>query len=458
MAARTSIFVCSSCALETARWAGRCPACGEWNTLVEEPRAPGLLHARGARARRPTPSPAPPVALADVAATEHERLSTGIGELDNVLGGGIVPGSLLLIGGAPGIGKSTLTTMALANLVAAGRRTLYVSAEESAAQIRLRAQRLTHGAALQIPVVAETDLETVLATLERERPDVCVIDSVQTLHCAEVSSAPGSVAQVREVAGEIMRVAKGLRTAVLLVGHVTKDGALAGPRVLEHLVDCVLQFEGERERTYRTVRAIKNRFGSTNEAGVFEMRDQGLVEVLDASARFVAEATRAPGSVVLCAIEGSRPLLVEVQALVCRSELVSPRRVVAGLDRNRVALVLAVLGRHGGLGLGAADVFLNVAGGLRVDEPGADLAVALAVASAAKRITLTGAGGERPLSCFGELGLAGELRTVAHGERRLAEAAKFGLLPVLEPGAHRTLRSALASALTASDRPAARAA
>ena len=283
-----------------------------------------------------------PVPLRSIATEERDRLNTGIGELDSVLGGGIVPGSLVLIGGAPGIGKSTLTTMALANLVAAGRRTLYVSAEESAAQIRLRAQRLTEPSALDIPVIAETDLHTVLATLEAERPEVCVVDSVQTLHSAELSSAAGSVAQVREVAGEIMRVAKSLRIAVLLVGHVTKEGALAGPRVLEHLVDCVLQFEGERERTNRTVRAIKNRFGSTDEAGVFEMRDHGLVEVLDASARFVGEATRAPGSVVLCAMEGSRPLLVEVQALVSSSELVPPRRVVSGLDRNRVALVLAV--------------------------------------------------------------------------------------------------------------------
>ena len=234
-----------------------------------------------------------PVALREVRADDHRRLSTGIGELDNVLGGGIVPGSLVLIGGSPGIGKSTLTTMVLANVCAAGRQTLYVSAEESAAQIRLRAQRLRGGDALAVPVIAETDLETVLATLEQERPEVCVIDSVQTLHSAELSSAAGSVAQVREVADGIMQVAKRLRIAVLLVGHVTKEGGLAGPRVLEHLVDCVLQFEGERERTYRTVRAIKNRFGSTNEAGVFEMRDDGLVEVLDASARFVAEATRA---------------------------------------------------------------------------------------------------------------------------------------------------------------------
>jgi DNA repair protein RadA/Sms len=447
----SSIYVCSACGYETARWAGQCPGCGEWNTLVEEVRAAGGRDRRGgsARSRRGGGSgvASTPVALADVAAVEETRLSTGIGELDNVLGGGIVPGSLVLIGGAPGIGKSTLTTMALANLVAAGRRTLYVSAEESAAQIRLRAERLSAGEPLRIPVVAETDLETVLATLEREHPEVCVIDSVQTLHSAELTSAAGSVGQVREVAGEIMRLAKARRIAVLLVGHVTKDGALAGPRVLEHLVDCVLQFEGERERTYRTVRAIKNRFGSTNEAGVFEMHDHGLMEVLDASARFVGEATRAPGSVVLCAMEGSRPLLVEVQALVSSSELVPPRRVVAGLDRNRLALVLAVLGRHGGVGLGAADVFVNVVGGVRVDEPGADLAVALAVASAAKRSALTSAATNRPLACFGELGLTGELRTVAHADRRLAEAAKFGLVPVIEPGGHKTLRAALGTAL-----------
>ena len=398
-----------------------------------------------------------PVPLRSIATEERDRLNTGIGELDSVLGGGIVPGSLVLIGGAPGIGKSTLTTMALANLVAAGRRTLYVSAEESAAQIRLRAQRLTEPSALDIPVIAETDLHTVLATLEAERPEVCVVDSVQTLHSAELSSAAGSVAQVREVAGEIMRVAKSLRIAVLLVGHVTKDGALAGPRVLEHLVDCVLQFEGERERTYRTVRAIKNRFGSTDEAGVFEMRDHGLVEVLDASARFVGEATRAPGSVVLCAMEGSRPLLVEVQALVSSSELVPPRRVVSGLDRNRVALVLAVLGRHAGIGLGAADVFVNVVGGVRVDEPGSDLAVALAVASAAKRAVLAGPSGG-PLACFGELGLTGELRTVAHADRRLAEAAKFGLAGVVEPEGCRTVRAALRAALGAGAAEAARAA
>jgi DNA repair protein RadA/Sms len=443
MARSGSIFVCSACGNESARWEGRCGGCGEWNTLVEEVRARDeRARGSGGRGRAVTP-----VALGEIQAGELPRMGTGIGELDAVLGGGLVPGSLVLIGGAPGIGKSTLTTMALANLLDSGRRTLYVSAEESAAQVRLRAERLSTPGALRIPVIAETDLHAVLATLEAERPDVCVIDSVQTLHSGELTSAAGSVAQVREVAGELMRVAKARDIAVLLVGHVTKEGSLAGPRVLEHLVDCVLQFEGERERTYRTLRAIKNRFGSTNEAGVFEMRDDGLVEVIDASARFVGEATRAAGSVVLCAMEGSRPLLVEVQALVSSSELVPPRRVVAGLDRNRVALVLAVLGRHAGIGLGAADVFVNVVGGIRADEPGADLAVALAVASAAKKIALADEDG-RPLACFGELGLTGELRTVAHGKRRLAEAAKFGLGGVIEPGSHATLRSALASALT----------
>jgi DNA repair protein RadA/Sms len=445
MARPTTVHVCSACGHETPRWAGRCPGCGEWNTLIEQPVARAAGGAGGGR-RRGAGVAVAPVELGDVAANEQVRLSTGIGELDNVLGGGIVPGSLILIGGAPGIGKSTLTTMVLANLLAAGRRTLYVSAEESAAQIRLRADRLSAKAALRIPVIAETDLHTVLATLEQERPEVCVIDSVQTLHCSDLSGAAGSVAQVREVAGEIMRVAKARGIAVLLVGHVTKDGALAGPRVLEHMVDCVLAFEGERERTYRTLRALKNRFGPAHEAGVFEMRDHGLVEVLDASARFVDEATRAPGSVVLCAMEGSRPLLVEVQALVCRSELVPPRRVVSGLDRNRVALVLAVVGRHAGIGLGTADVFINVVGGVRVDDPGADLAVALAVASAVKRSELRGSAGG-PLACFGELGLTGELRTVAHGDRRLAEAQKFGLTPVVEPDSHATLRSAFAAAL-----------
>jgi DNA repair protein RadA/Sms len=384
------------------------------------------------------------------------RLSTGIGELDRVLGGGLVPGSLVLLGGSPGIGKSTLTNMALGHIAQAGHRTLYVSAEESAEQVRLRAERLewdpAHptNPALLVPILAETDLEVVLRTIAGEAPAVCVIDSVQTLHAPELTGAPGSVGQVREVAAGLMEHAKSHRVAIVLVGHVTKDGALAGPRALEHLVDCVLQFEGERERPYRELRALKNRFGSTNEAGLFEMRQGGLVEVLDASARFVAEATRAPGSVVLATMEGSRPLLVEVQALVAPSELEQPRRVVSGLDRNRLALVLAILGRHGRLGTGGADVFVNVVGGVRVDEPGVDLAIALAVASASRGIPLRGS----PRACFGELGLTGELRWVGHPERRLEEASRHGLRDVVAPpgsGASAceaaTLREALAQAL-----------
>ncbi len=441
MARSATIFACTSCGHESPKWHGRCPGCGEWNTMAEEKRASAPAgRGSGGGAARSAGRALTPVPLGQVEAPKVARLRTGIGEFDRVLGGGLVPGSLVLIGGAPGIGKSTITTAALANLSAAGHKVLYVSGEESAAQVRLRAERLgTH--ALGVPIVADTDLERVAATLEAERPDVCVVDSVQVLYDPALTGAPGSVSQVREVAGRLMRIAKERGIATLLVGHVTKEGSLAGPRVLEHLVDCVLSFEGERERTYRTLRALKNRFGSTNEVGVFEMHEEGLVEVEDASARFVNEATRAPGSVVLCAMEGSRPLLVEVQALVAPSELVPPRRVANGVDRNRLALVLAVLARHTGVSLGSADVFVSVAGGVRVDEPGADLAIALALASAAKGITPAV---DRPLAAFGELGLTGELRHVGHADRRTAEARKFGLESVIQPSDRiRTLRQAL---------------
>ncbi|MBF6620246.1 MAG: DNA repair protein RadA [Patulibacter sp.] len=482
MARAATVHVCSACAHESPRWLGQCPGCGAWGTITEE-RASRPTGGRGGspssgatRGRSSSGVPAAtPTRLRDVTAPRVPRLRTGLVEVDRVLGGGLVPGSLVLLGGSPGIGKSTLLNTVLGHLQGAGSRTLYVSGEESAAQVRLRAERLAvppssgdGGAgqdadpvglesALDVPILAETDLPTVIATIEAERPDVCVIDSVQTMHDPDLSGAPGSVSQVREVAGRLMEVAKRLDVATVLVGHVTKEGALAGPRVLEHLVDCVLQFEGERERTYRTLRASKNRFGSTNEAGVFEMRGAGLVEVLDPSARFVGEATRAAGSVILCAMEGTRPLLVEVQALVSPSELVPPRRVCNGIDRNRLALVLAVLSRHAGLSTSTHDVFVNVVGGVRCDEPGADLAVALAVASAARGIvpTIPGPSGpsengepeDLPVACFGEVGLTGELRGVAHADRRLAEARKFGLGGVVQPERQPTLRDALRSAL-----------
>jgi DNA repair protein RadA/Sms len=470
MPAKT-IHGCSQCGFQSPQWHGQCPGCEAWNTLVEESVPAARVDGRpdDRRRRRPPAGSGSssvgrlaPRPLEEVGVEPVKRLSTGIGELDRVLGGGLVPGSLVLLGGSPGIGKSTLTNMVLGHLLADGRRTLYVSGEESAEQVRLRAERLGSGPshpALRVPILAETDLDAVLDTIAAEAPEACVIDSVQTLNAAGCSGAPGSVGQVREVAAQIMALAKERGVAVILVGHVTKDGALAGPRVLEHLVDCVLQFEGERERPYRELRALKNRFGSTNESGLFEMRQGGLVEVLDASARFVAEATCAPGSVVLAAMEGSRPLLVEVQALVAPSELEQPRRVVSGLDRNRLALVLAILHRHGRVATGGADVFVNVVGGVRVDEPGCDLAVAIAVASAARGTPVRGA----PRACFGELGLTGELRWVGHPERRLEEAAKHGLEGVIAPmesggeaSEAATLRQALVAALPTEQRGPAR--
>jgi DNA repair protein RadA/Sms len=458
-----SHFVCQECGHSALAWTGRCPGCGEWNTLVEAQRS----ERRRASGRKPAATggaPSKPVPLREVKAPQADRLLTRIDELDRVLGGGLVPGSVVLLGGSPGIGKSTLTGMALGNLAVRGGKVLYVSGEESAAQVRLRAERLGDGS-LSVPVLAATSVEAVVATLEAERPAVCVVDSVQTLHTEGMTGAPGSVGQVREAAGAITEVGKRNGTAVILVGHVTKDGSVAGPRVLEHLVDCVLLFEGERERSYRTLRALKNRFGATSEVGVFEMRSGGLVEVADPSARFVGEASDAPGSCVLCSMEGTRPLLVEVQALVAPTEIIPPRRVATGIDRNRLAMVIAVLARHGGPSLASADVFVNVAGGVRVDEPGADLAVALALASAHRGQALAGPDG-RPLACFGEVGLTGELRFVAHPERRVAEALKFGLAPVVGPeageaveglAAHGTLRSAL-RATAAEPKPAARAA
>jgi DNA repair protein RadA/Sms len=426
MAGKDSQYRCSDCGHASLTWTGQCSGCGAWNTL-EKVSAPAA--SRAVRGGRGKPRSAPkPVPLREVKAERSSRLGTGITELDRVLGGGLVPGSLVLLGGAPGIGKSTLAGMALANIAGAGNEVLYVSGEESAAQVRRRAERLGEDA-LSVPMLAEPSLESVLGALEAERPAACVIDSVQTL--AVPDTAPGSVGAIREATSALLETAKRLEVTLILIGHVTKEGSLAGPRALEHLVDCVLHFEGERERTFRTLRALKNRFGATSEVGVFEMKQGGLVEVVDPSARFVGEARPAPGSVVLCSMEGTRPLLVEVQALVAPTEIVPPRRTATGVDRNRLALVLAVLTRHAGISVGTADVFVNVAGGVRIDEPGADLAIAMAVASAHSGQALETDG--KPLACFGEIGLTGEIRYVAHADRRVAEAQKFGLGNVLGP-------------------------
>jgi DNA repair protein RadA/Sms len=408
---------CTECGYAAARWFGRCPGCGAFGTLVEE--APPA--AAGA-----TREPRPILRLVDVEAEEAERIPTGVPELDRILGGGIVPASLVLVGGEPGVGKSTLLLTVLAAVSRAGRRALLVTGEESSAQVKLRAARL--GGAEGVEILPETELEAVCAALERERPAVCVIDSVQTLYSADLGSAPGSVAQVREAAGRLLRVAKEAGVATILVGHVTKDGAVAGPRVLEHLVDCVLQFEGDRYHAHRVLRAVKNRFGSTNELGVFEMTGHGLAGVPDPSELFGRTVAGEAGAAVACALEGTRPLLLEIQALVAPTDLALPRRVATGVDPKRLAMIVAVLSRHARVALGSADVFVNVAGGVRIDEPGADLAVALAIASAAR-----GEPVHTGTAAFGEIGLTGRLRPAAQSERRLDECAKLGLVAAVAP-------------------------
>src|SRR6476469_9384979 len=409
-------FACSECGYTAGRWFGKCPGCNAFGTLVEE--TVGKVVA----AKAP---PKPLLRLVDVQVEEAARIPTGVPELDRVLGGGLVPASLVLVGGEPGVGKSTMLLMAL-RAMSAERRVLLVTGEESAAQVKLRAGRL--GGADAVEIVAETDLDAVCETLGSERPEVCVIDSIQTLYAPDLGSAPGSVAQVRESAGRLLRVSKENGVATILVGHVTKDGTVAGPRVLEHLVDCVLQFEGDRYHEHRVLRASKNRFGSTNELAVFEMTGTGLVGVPEPSELFGRSVDGEIGAAVGCVLEGSRPLLLEIQALVAPTDLAMPRRVGTGVDPKRLAMIVAVLSRHARIALGQADVFVNVAGGVRIDEPGADLAIALAIVSAAK-----GAPVKPQLAAFGEVGLTGRLRPATQAERRLEECAKLGLVAAVAP-------------------------
>ncbi|SMF95488.1 DNA repair protein RadA/Sms [Methylomagnum ishizawai] len=425
---RKIVYRCTDCGHAQNKWAGQCPGCGAWNSLVEgvEDRAPPP--ARFAGFAGAAGEGAVPVSLAEVEAEEISRVPCGLEEFDRVLGGGLVPGSAILIGGDPGIGKSTLLLQTVAAL-GGDHKVLYVTGEESIRQVSLRARRLQLGGAAAVRIVAETRLEQILAVAQAEQPEFLVVDSIQTAYSELLQSAPGSVAQVRECAARLVRYAKETQTTVFLVGHVTKEGALAGPRVLEHMVDTVLYFEGDDSSRFRVIRAFKNRFGAVNEMGVFAMTETGLREVRNPSAIFLSRGDEdAPGSVVMVMREGSRPMLVEVQALVDESHLPSPRRVAVGMEGNRLAMLLAILHRHGGVPLFNQDVFVNLVGGLRLGETAGDLAVALAVVSSYRDKQVP-----RDWVVFGELGLNGEVRPVQNGEERLKEAAKHGFKHALAP-------------------------
>jgi DNA repair protein RadA/Sms len=415
------LFACQKCGYQSAKWLGKCPDCGAWNSIAEEV----SLHAGTQSFQGDVQKP---VRISEVSRDIERRLSCGISELDRVLGGGLVEGSLILIGGDPGIGKSTLLLQASAHMSKAGGSVLYVSAEESAQQIRLRSIRMGVQAD-ELYLLAETNVERIIAHIKHLKPKVVIIDSIQTVFTGVLDSAPGSVSQVRESAGRIMLMAKGSGIPAFLVGHVTKDGSLAGPRVLEHLVDTVLYFEGDSGHSFRILRAVKNRFGSTNEIGVFEMKDKGLCEVLNPSELFLSERpTGVPGSVVVAALEGSRPLLVEIQALVTSTSFGNPRRTTIGVDHNRLALLVAVLEKKVGLHLSAQDIFLNVAGGVRLNEPAADLGIVTVVASSHLDKTV------EPQTMFlGEVGLSGEVRGISQPESRVREAAKLGFTRCILP-------------------------
>lgn len=423
MAKSRTVFLCQACGYESPKWLGRCPGCNEWNSFVEEkaPAGPGASSDGELSGGRP-------VAISRVELSAEERWPAGFPELDRVLGGGVVPGSLVLVGGDPGIGKSTLLLQVSESLARLGQTVLYVSGEESARQIRMRADRLGT-LSDRLLVVSETNLESIEGHLRSVAPAVAVIDSIQTIYDPELASAPGGVSQVRECAGRLLRIAKTDGIAIFLVGHVNKEGSLAGPRVLEHAVDAVLYFEGERHQSYRVLRAVKNRFGSTNEIGIFEMRERGLIEVPNPSQVFLAERpVGVSGSVVVAGMEGTRPILAELQALVSPAAFGTARRTATGIDYNRVLLIMAVLEKRCGLNLASQDAYLKLAGGVRTDEPAMDLGVAVAIASSFRDVPA-----DPGTVVFGEVGLAGEVRAVGRGEQRIREAERLGFKRCVAP-------------------------
>ena len=421
--ANKTMFFCQECGYESSKWQGQCPGCKAWNTFVEEPAqiVKGIRTQNSGRELKP-------VALKEVSLTEQTRVSTGMKELDRVLGGGIVRGSLLLVGGDPGIGKSTILLQVCRNLSAEHHKVLYISGEESLQQIRMRAGRIGEFTD-DLLLLCETNLEDIRTTIERCKPEMVVIDSIQTMFSGEVTSAPGSVSQVREATSVLLQIAKGMDITIFIVGHVTKEGNVAGPRVLEHMVDTVLYFEGDRHASYRILRGVKNRFGSTNEIGVFEMRSDGLVEVENPSEYMLSGKPQgASGSVVACSMEGTRPVLLEIQALVCHSNFGIPRRTAAGTDFNRVNLLMAVLEKRLGMNLSTCDAYVNIAGGIRMTEPAIDLGIILAIISSFRDKAIAD-----DVLAFGEVGLSGEVRAVSMAEQRVLEARKLGFHQVILP-------------------------
>lgn len=422
---KTSVFFCQNCGHESAKWMGQCPGCKEWNTFVEETVDKKSLSAAG---KRKTLTEASPLPLSAITSSDEERMTTGMPELDRVLGGGIVKGSLVLVGGDPGIGKSTLLLQVCRNLSRISCDVLYISGEESLQQIKIRAERIGEFSD-SLVLLCETNLDLIREVIEQKKPRIVIIDSIQTMYNEDVGSAPGSVSQVRETTAVLLQIAKSMGISIFIVGHVTKEGVVAGPRVLEHMVDTVLYFEGDRHESYRILRGVKNRFGSTNEIGVFEMRSEGLVEVENPSEYMLSGKPKdASGSVVACSLEGTRPILLEIQALVCHSFFNNPRRTATGTDVNRVNLLMAVLEKRLGVQLSNCDAYVNIAGGIRMTEPAIDLGIVLAILSSKMDVTI-----DEHTICFGEVGLSGEVRGVSQTEQRVLEAKKLGFTTCILP-------------------------